>query len=173
MKWIAIAGSWRKTNKQVESDVRKTVENIILQGDGIISGGALGVDYFTLDEAMKINPGCRKIKIFLPAKLDIFTKHFFKRANEGVITHKQAKDLTIQLSNLKKINPKALIENRKNKVLNKETYYARISQIIDKADELIAFQVNKSEGTQYTINMAKQKGIPVKKHYYTIKNNYE
>ncbi len=85
MKWIAISGSWRKTNKKVEKDVRRTVGKIIKNGDGIISGGALGVDYFTLDEAMKLNPNSKNIKIILPARLNIFTKHFFKRAKEGVI----------------------------------------------------------------------------------------
>ena len=162
MKWIAISGSWRKTNKKIEKNVRKIVRSIFLKGDGIVSGGALGVDYFALDEAMRINTDCQKIKIFLPAKLDIFTKHYFQRAKEGVITQKQAKDLISQLNLLKKINPQALIENKNNKALNQKTYFARILQIIAVADELIAFQVNKSKGVQYTINQAKLKKIPVK-----------
>ena len=168
MKWVAISGSWRKTNSKVEKDVRSTVRKIILNGNGIISGGALGVDYFALDEAMRLNPSAEQIKIYLPAKLNIFSKHFFKRAKEGIITQKQAKDLINQLTNLKKINPNALITNKENTVLNKTSYYARILQIIDAANELIVFHVNKSEGTQYTIDKAKKKGIPVKKLNYTI-----
>jgi len=168
MKWVAISGSWRKTNSKVEKDVRNAVRKIILNGNGIISGGALGVDYFALDEAMKLNPTAEQIKIYLPAKLNIFSKHFLKRAREGIITQKQAKDLINQLTNLKKINPYALITNKENTILDKTTYYARILQIINVANELIAFQVNKSEGTQYAINEAKKKGIPVKKINYTI-----
>jgi hypothetical protein len=168
MKWTAIAGSWRKTNKKVEADVKRTVRKIIKKGNGIISGGALGVDYFTLDEAMRANPDCEKIKIILPAPLNIFTKHFFKRAKEGVITYKQAKDLIIQLNTLKKINPEALIENQNNKIIDKNAYYQRIKQIIAKADSLVAFQVNKSKGTQYTIDIARQKGLPIRKYFYVI-----
>lgn len=29
MKWVAISGSWRKINKEVENDVRKTVREIM------------------------------------------------------------------------------------------------------------------------------------------------
>ncbi len=168
MKWIAIAGSWRKTNKKVEADVRRIVRGIVQKGDAIISGGALGVDYFALDEVFKADPTCKKVKIFLPSKLDIFTKHFFKRADEGVITHKQAENLINQLNILKKINLQAIIEDQENEIIDKEAYYQRIDQIITKADKLIAFQVNKSKGTQYTIDKAKEKGIPVKRYSYTI-----
>lgn len=168
MKWIAISGSWRKTNRKIEGDVRESVKEIILRGDGIISGGALGVDYFAIDEAMKLDPNCKLIKIFLPAKLEIFAKHFLKRANEGVITYRQAKGLIAQLTRLKKANSNALIENQRNEVLDRTTYFARNSEIIAAADKLIAFQVNKSQGTQDTIDKAKQKGIPIKKFSYSL-----
>ena len=168
MKWIAISGSWRNTNKKIERDVRSVIRKIIAEGNGIVAGGALGVDYFATDEAMKVDPFCKKIKIFLPAKLEIFAKHFFKRAKEGVITQKQAKDLINQLTRLKKTNPKALIENKEHTTINKEAYYARILKIITASDELIAFHVNQSEGTQYTINQAGKKKIPVKIFTYSL-----
>lgn len=168
MKWVAVSGSWRKTNRKIEKDVKNAVKEIILRGDGIVSGGALGVDYFALDEAMRFDSSCKKIKIFLPAKLDIFARHFLKRAREGVITHKQAKGVIIQLTNLKKANPDALIENKKNTVLNKATYYERNSEIVAAADKLIAFQTDNSQGVQDTIDKAKQKGIPIKKFIYSL-----
>ena len=52
--------------------------------------------------------------------------------------------------------------------LNQKTYFNRIKQIVEKADELVAFHVNKSHGTQYTIELAKKKGIPVKIFSYSI-----
>ena len=52
MKWIAIAGTWKLINTRVEEDVRNEVREIIAHGDGIISGGALGVDYIATDEAL-------------------------------------------------------------------------------------------------------------------------
>lgn len=169
MKWIAISGSWRKKNKKLESDVRKTVREIISRGDGIVSGGALGVDYFATDEAMKLNPWADRIKIFLPATLEIYAKHYKKRADEGVITHEQAEELISQLTKLKGLNYEALIENKNNTVVDKATYYERNSAILETADELEVFQVNDSLGTQDTFDKAVKKKIPVRKKTYTIK----
>lgn len=168
MKWVAIAGGWRKSNQQVEDDVRKIVREIIQRGVGIVSGGALRVDYFALDEALKSNPSATQIKIFLPCSLEKYAVHYRMRAHEGVITHELAEQLIEQLTRLKKVNPDALIENKNNTVVDKEAYYERITKIVDASDELVAFHVNKSEGTQDTITKAEKKGIPVKIFSYTI-----
>ena len=168
MRWIAISGSWRTTNKRIEKDVRNTVRKIISQGNGIISGGALNVDYFAADEAIKLDPSCQKIKIFLPSILELFARHYLKRAKEKVIKQKQAEDLIKQLNYIKKINPQSLVENNENKVIDKKSYFQRISEIIKNADGLIAFHVNESEGVQDTINKGKKKGIPVKIIKYKI-----
>lgn len=69
MKWVGISGGWRKTNREIEEKIRKVIREIIKRGDGIISGGALGVDYIALDEALKLNPKAERIKIFLPTTL--------------------------------------------------------------------------------------------------------
>ena len=45
MRWIAISGSWRTVNEEVKKDVESAVRTIIKNGDGIVTGGALGVDY--------------------------------------------------------------------------------------------------------------------------------
>lgn len=168
MKWIAIAGSWRQTNKKVEADVRKAVKRIIKNGDGIVSGGALGVDYFALDEAMKNDKKCQKIKIFLPAALKTYLNHLQKRAKEKIISFKQYQAIKEQLKQLKKINPSALKENKKIKKIEKKAYYNRIKKLIKRADSLIAFWVNKSQGTAYTILQAKLKKIPIKIYSYRI-----
>ncbi len=168
MKWIAISGSWRLTSEKVESDVRKEVADIIKDGDGIVSGGALNVDYFATDEAMKLNKDFKQIKIFLPTTLDIYAAHYRKRADEGVITHDQAEELIAQLSRLKEINPESIIENKINKIVDKTTYFERNMQVVNAADELLAFHVNGSDGVQDTINKAREKGIPVKVIEYAI-----
>jgi pentose-5-phosphate-3-epimerase len=51
-------------------------------------------------------------------------------------------------------------------IINKETYFNRISQIIDVADELIAFHVNNTEETKETIEKARNKGISGKVYSY-------
>lgn len=164
MKWMAISGSWRKTNRKVENDVRQEVKKIIDSGNGIVTGGALGVDFFATDEVIKLNPKLDKLKIFLPGTLDKYSAHYSARAKEGVISENQAKNLISQLNKVKK----AIIENTESNEVNKDSYYKRNSKIIEFADELIAFQVNESEGVGDTISKAKQKGIPTKLFIYSI-----
>lgn len=168
MKWVAISGGWRKTNSVIEKDVKSIVEDIISNGNCIISGGALGVDYIATNHALFLNPTATLIKIFLPTSLEIYEEHYKKRANEGVITLKQAEDLISQLKKLKKANINSVIENLNNKEVNKDTYYERNTEIVEAADELIAFHINKSQGTQDAINKAEKKRIPIRKFVYTI-----
>lgn len=164
MKLIAISGGWRKTNSQIEKDIRKKVKGIISQGNGIVSGGALGVDYIATDEALKTG-NKEQLQILIPSTLEIYREHYFKRAEEGVISREQAEKLISQLEKVK--NRGCLVEGS-DTVLNKETYFNRIIKIIKNADELIAFHINQTEGTQYTIDKAKEKDIPIKIFEYKI-----
>lgn len=167
MKWVAISGSWKETSDQVEQDVRREVHKILLGGDGIVTGGALNVDYQATDEVLKLKR-YQQIKVFLPTTLSIYASHYRKRATEGVITKQQAEDLIIQLTTLKERNPTALIENTENTVVNTDTYFARNTEVVNAADELIAFQVNKSKGVQDTIEKANAKRIPIHLFSYTV-----
>lgn len=168
MKWIAISGSWRKMNKGLEEDVRREVGRIIGRGDGIVVGGALNVDYIAADEALKLNVTAEKIKIFLPTTLEIYSAHYRKRAKEGVITEEQAEGLITQLNKIKKANSSSLIENTANGIVDTAAYYERNSELINAADELIAFHVSESLGTKDAINKAHEKGIPVQVFKYEI-----
>ncbi|MFH0853003.1 MAG: hypothetical protein V1853_01190 [bacterium] len=168
MKWIGITGSWRKTNPEVEADVRQAVRNIFQHSNGIVTGGALNVDSFVIDEALTSDPTARQIKVFIPTTLGTYSTHYRKRAQEGVILETQAESLISLLTKLKSANPKALIEDPDNEIIDKTTYYRRNQLVVDSSDELIAFQVNNSAGVQDTIEKARIKGISVKKHFYTI-----
>jgi len=168
MKWVAISGSWKKVNKVIKEKVNQTVREIISRGDGILVGGALGVDFIATNEVLKLDSNAKKIKIFLPATIEIFSAHLRKRAKEGVITEKQAEDLILQLNKIKKINSSAIFENKKNKVINEKVYHDRNSEIIKSADEVIAFWVNKTPGTKDAIDKAHKKGISVKVFSYTV-----
>ena len=83
----------------------------IRRGDGIVSGGALGIDFIALDEALKSDPKAERVKIFLPTTLEKYSEHYRKHARLGTITSWQAENLIKQLTRLKQINQKALIEN--------------------------------------------------------------
>ena len=168
MKWYGITGSWRKTNGQVEADVRASVREIIKRGDGIVTGGALNVDWFATDEALKCNPKATQIKVFIPAKLELYATHYRNRADEGVITHEQAEMLIEQLTRLKNANPAALIEHPTNTIMNKATYFDRNTQVVEMSDGVLGFQVNGSEGVQDTIDKARDLGKEVELKKYTI-----
>lgn len=171
MKWIAISGSWRKTDAQVENDVRKTVSEILHRGDGIITGGAPGVDYFATDEALKHDPSAEKIRIYLPTSLAFYVKHTWMRRAEGVVDKDVGENVIQQLVAISNFNKSAIIEGEDipgNKYVEKWQYYKRNGLIVAAADELIAFRVNESAGTGDAIEKAKVKGIPVKIFSYKI-----
>lgn len=167
-KWIGISGSWRRTSPEIEQDVRQAVREIISQGNGIVTGGALNVDYQATDEVLKLQRP-QQIKVFLPTSLPIYAAHYRKRAEEGVITEQQAENLIAQLTTLKEQNSESLIENSKNSEVTLDTYYERNMAVVEASDELIAFQVNKSKGVQDTIEKAKAKMIPVRIYSYTLR----
>lgn len=168
MKWTAITGSWRKTSSEVERDVRDAVREIIERGDGIVTGGALNVDWYATDEALKLNPEATKIRVCLPVTLERYAAHYRKRADEGVITHEQAEQLIGQLIKLKTANPTALIEHQTNTVVDPTTYFERNTQVVNLSDEVLGFQVNDSGGVQDTVEKAHVQGKPVFVKKYVI-----
>lgn len=159
--WFGISGSWRKTNEEVEKRVREAVRKIIERGDGIVSGGALNVDFFATDEALKLNPTAEKIKIFLPVVLDLYAAHYRKRATEGVITSEQAEALVAQLESLRATNSDALVGNPQNTVVDPKTYFERNTEVVNASDAIVGFQVNDSEGVGDTVKKAIVQSKPV------------
>jgi len=175
MKWIGISGSWRKTNDEIEEKLRAIVREIFEAGNGIVSGGALGIDYVATNEALKCNPSADRIKIFLPTTLERYSKHYRKHAKLGTITSEQAENLITQLIKLKRVNPDSLFENQNinfTEKTKKKMYYERNSKAVKASDELVAFRVKTKEseslGTADTIEKAKKKGIPVKLFSYDL-----
>jgi len=168
MKWYAISGSWRQTSLELVRDVRSAVAEVMERGDGVVAGGALGVDYIATEEALKLNPEADRIKVILPSSLENYAAHFRRRADEGVIAPEQAESLIAQLSDLRRRNKRALVEMN-NDVLNEMSYYDRNSKVLESADELLAFQVNGSLGVQDAIDKAKKLGLGVILKNYEIK----
>src|SRR3989344_1029107 len=159
--YFGISGSWRRTSPEIEGAVRVAVKKIIERGDGIVSGGALNVDWFATDEALKLDPEAKHIKIFLPVVLELYAAHYRKRAQEGVITSEQAEILIAQLEALKAVNPAALIEHPENKIVDPKTYFERNTEEVNASDALVGFQVNDSEGVGDTVQKALSQNKPV------------
>ena len=166
--WFGISGSWRKTSQEVEQAVRKAVREIIEKGGGIVTGGALNVDWFATDEALRVDARAEHIKIFLPVVLELYAAHYRKRAKEGVITEAQAEQLIGLLERVQETNPEALIEHPENQIVDQTTYFQRNTEVVNASDAVVGFQVNESEGVSDALTKAVQEGKPVSKLSYKI-----
>ena len=100
------------------------------------------------------------MKVILPTSLTTYAAHYRQRAAEGVISARQAEDLVTQLEAVARAGD--LVEHpERPQVVDVSTYYLRNQDVVDVADELLAFQVGGSAGTQDTVDRARLKGIPV------------
>jgi hypothetical protein len=166
MDWCAISGSWRVYNEQVISDVTDAVLQELTKGNGIITGGALGVDYIATQTVLCAGMERHQLKLFLPIPLERFCAHYHQRAMEGVITFDYAMAVTEQLRKVKASAPDAVFDEHGLIKANEESYYARNTMIIDACVRLYAFQVNGSKGTQDAIDkaMARKKQAIIKRY---------
>ena len=167
MKWVGVTGSWRAINSTVKRDLRREVSKVLKEGRGIVTGGALNVDYQATALALESFPDGSRIKVILPTSLKTYARHYRKRADEGIITHKQAEDLVAQL---RKVDKLGSLQTMKHKAVDLETYFHRNSQVVESSDQLLAFQVNGSAVVQDTVDKAKKAKVPVKLFKYRVKS---
>ena len=139
-------------SEELDADLLRAVDGICDLGDGLVSGGALGVDFLATERFMtKVDNWAERMKVIIPTQLEVFAEHYFRRAQEGVITVEQAEKLVGQLKTAKESG--ALIEMDFD-VLNEDTYFARNTEVVKNSDVLLAFQINGSRGVQDTIEKA-------------------
>lgn len=160
MSWYAISGSWNEVSEEVRRDVEFAAHRILERGDGIIVGGALGVDCIATQVFLDAGEEAR-IQIFLPIALDNFCDHYRKRADEGVITQEQADKILSQLMEVKRKAPQAIHDDTDYEEADRESYHSRNTSIAKECDVLMAFHVNESEGTQDAIDKARALGKKV------------
>lgn len=168
MKWIAISGSWLKMNTQVENDVRENVAEIIMRGDGIVTGGAIGVDHLAIREAFSHDPAGNQIRVCISGTLGRYESHFRARAGTGLITREAADQNFTMLRSLQRANVTSLTESPEDTIINRAAYLKRNSRVIALADEFYAFWINQSPGTGDTVQKAKAAGKPTRIWKYTI-----
>ncbi len=168
MKWILFTGTWRLTNSDVENDVRASVREVLGRGDGIVTGGATGVDFFAMDEAMKIDPTASRLKVVIPTSLNEYIEDYHANWCQSPVTTITIGTLEKLLFKIKESKEDALIE-MSHTAITQEHYNLRHDEEISLSDEVYAFQVNSSTGTQDTIDKARAKGLPITLHKrYTI-----
>ena len=163
MKWILFTGTWKLTNKEVEDDVRKATREVIARGDGVLTGGATGVDYFAMDEVLKLQPTATHLRVIIPARLESYIHDYHTNWCHEPVTKNDIDNLADILKKIKWINPTALLE-MPYKTITQEHYNLRHDQEVMYSDEVHAFQVNESTGTQDTINKSAKAGLPTTHH---------
>lgn len=163
MKWILFTGTWRLTNREVEQDVRNAVRDVIARGDGVLTGGATGVDYFAMDEVLKHNPTASHLRVIIPARLESYVEDYFTNWCHEPIKQNDIENLANILRHVKNINPTALLEMPYKKI-TQEHYDLRHDQEVMYSDEVHAFQVNESTGTQDTVDKSAKAGLPTTHH---------
>lgn len=165
MKWVLFTGTWRLTNAEVEHDVRQAAREVFVRGDGLLTGGATGVDYFAMDEFIGLNPDCTRMRVFIPAHLSHFIDDYRKNWKHVPITDTDIDKLATLLATIKERNPAALFEVRKDMGdITQEDYNMRHNEEVTFSDEVYAFQVNNSAGTSDTIRKASAAGLPISVH---------
>jgi hypothetical protein len=157
------------TNKEVEEDVRQAVRDCIVRGDGIVTGGGTGVDYFCIDECVK-NNYLNKLRVFIPAPLEAYITDYHTNWCHDPVTSHDVDLLEKVLKELQVKNPSGLLEMKhEGGDITQDHYDLRHNEEVMFSDEVYAFQVNNSTGTQDTINKAKQAGLTIALHKkYTI-----
>ena len=167
MKWLAVVGT-REVNDTIRRDIGRVVGQKIIEGSGIVSGGATGVDHEAARLAYECGLEAARFQIFLPVKLELYCQALYDRAADGKCRQDDAIATVALLRDIAKHRPGVLRDTTDFNEVNAESFHARNCQIVDLADELVAFRVNNSRGTTFTIDQAREKGIPVKVFDYTV-----
>ena len=169
-KHIGISGSGVGITDEIEQSIRGKIREIVSRDDVIVTGGVLGTDFIATDEALKLDPTGESIIVWLPAPLDVYLEHFRNRKDITEDREEKAQRLAGQLKRLFEINPDAIkVEGSitRPEDIDGDAYRARNRKIIESVDELYAFQVNQSKGTQYAIDQARSRNIPAVVNEYT------
>ena len=95
MIWVGVSGSWRHAPPGLREAVSREVATALAAGKNVVTGGALGVDYWATETALGVGHG--RVKVILPTSLTTYAAHYRQRAAEGVISARQAEDLVTQL----------------------------------------------------------------------------
>jgi hypothetical protein len=165
MKWVIFTGNWKVVNSEVASDVKQEVRRVLSNGDGIVTGGATGVDYICMEEYLKLDPTCTRIRIFIPAKLGHYIADYRKNWCHAPVTQEDITKLEEVLIKIKSTNPACIFEVRKSEGdIHQFEYDLRHNEEVTFADEVMAFHVNESRGTQDTIDKAAAAGLKIVLH---------
>lgn len=165
-KWYGIVGSWQYDFSEIREDAQKHVRDILKDGNGIITGGALGVDYWATQTALDEGDPQSQIKLVLPVALQDFLAFYRLKKKEGRISDKQCIDITFQLKKARDLKVE-IIDRTPYRIVGIKSYDARTKRVVEMSDGIYAFQVINKEnpggtrGTQFGIDYANSLNKPI------------
>jgi hypothetical protein len=111
-----------------------------------------------------------RLRVFIPAPLDKYISDYHKNWCHEPVTVEDINNLEKELRVLQDKNPNGLLEMKHtSENITQAHYDMRHNEEVAFSDEVFAFQVNNSTGTQDTITKAQAAGLPVTLHKkYTI-----
>lgn len=116
-----------------------------------------------MDECVKFYPDGSRLKVIIPAVLESYIVDYRTNWCIEPITQDSITELESLLVRIKNVNQKSLIEMQ-NHLITQEDYNLRHDEEVKISDEVYAFQVNNSSGTQDTIDKAIKSGLPISVH---------
>lgn len=116
-----------------------------------------------MDEVLKINPTATHLRVIIPALLDSYIHDYYTNWCHDPITKEDINNLATILKKIKELNPASLLE-MPYEIITQEHYNLRHDQEVMYSDEVHAFQVNESTGTQDTIDKSAKAGLPTTHH---------
>lgn len=182
--WIGVTGSWRTINQKVVDDITNIVRYITSHGMGILTGGALGVDYITTEIVLKEGDPNTQLRITVPINKYDYVQHFMNSASSSVINSSQRNAIAKQMIYVIDKYPEIIFDktsfNQKefldteNDEYRKDCYSFRNNLIAYACDGLVPFWVNQSKGVKDTIKSVTFMQKPIlelKELIYSIDQN--
>lgn len=165
MKWLAVIGS-RYVTPEMRRDIGRYVTQKVADGYGIVSGGGTGTDTYAVRMALEAGIDTSRVKLFLPGSVEKYSDELRRRALQGKCEGNDAEETICQLRSLVGDASNTLVCPAKAEMIDARAFHARNRRIVSYADELVAFRLGQSRGTTYSIERARQKGIPVQVFEY-------
>ena len=191
--WLGISGSWRTINQKIINDTATITRKIINSGNGILTGGALGIDYLTTEIVLKEGDPKNQLRIALPINRFAYMEHFSDSSfKKNGVTDEQRDSLIKQLGYIESYVPEIIFDqthvdeekflfydfinpdNVDNKIADKrrEDYYDfRNGLVAYGCDGLVALCVNSSKGVLKTLGKVENSGKPFRLYNYSINVN--
>lgn len=158
--WLAVVGT-REVDYQIRQDIEEYIGQKIADGYGIVSGGETGVDHEAARLAFAAGLSKEKFRIYLPIELGKYCVELIARSAEGKCRESDARETVELLTKINEDSPGVICDKTPFSRLDEESFQARNLQIIDLADELVAFRVDMSRGTTFTVEQARWLGMAV------------